>query len=266
MEFRYGRLSAIVKPALVELRKSKKPLNVPHSTFKVRSTDSVNLFCTRFGDAPGSAVIIAHAALGGSYYNYARSLASELAGSFTVLSFDFRGHGRSGGRCPLGFQKPSEDLEAVVDRARELGFERIGVAGFSMGAAAGFLLSAKRPCFDAFVSIGCPPRSPQMELWSRRPWLTRTFARALGIRFTPTSDGGLTPLEVAGRLPPIPKLLLFGEWEVASPEEIADFVAMVSEPKETITVPGVWHADLAGREPTVREFFERSLRGPACIE
>jgi pimeloyl-ACP methyl ester carboxylesterase len=263
MKFHYSRLSAIVKPALVELRKSRRPLQVPHSTFDVRSTDGVDLFCTRFGDEPGTAIIVAHAALGGSYYSYARSLAFELAGSFTVLAFDFRGHGRSSGRCPLGFQKPSEDLEALVDRAREMGFERIGVAGFSMGAAAGFMLAARRSCFDAFVSIGCPPQFPQMELWSRRPWLTRAFTRALGMRFDLAASGGEAPVDVAWRLPPIPKLLIFGEWEVATPEEISDFVAGVSIPKETITIPGVWHADLAGREAAVREWFERALQPTA---
>ena len=266
MKFRYSRLSAIVKPALGELRKSRRPLGIPHSTFDVESTDGVKLFCTRFGNEPDSAVIVAHAALGGSYYSYARSLAIELANSFTVLAFDFRGHGRSAGRCPLGFQKPSEDLEAVVQRAREMGFEKLGVAGFSMGAAAGFLLAGRRPCLDAFVSIGCPPEFPEMELWSRRPWLTRAFARALGIRMSLTHDGGPAPVDVAWRLPPIPKLLIFGEWEVATPEEISEFVARVSMPKETITIPGVWHADLAGREAMVREWLERALEPASKAE
>jgi len=266
MRFRYSRLSAIIKPAFSELRKSRKPLRIPHNTFDVQSTDGVKLFCTRFGNEPGTAIIVAHAALGGSYYGYARALAEELANSFSVLAFDFRGHGRSTGRCPLGFQKPSEDLEAVVHRAREMGFEKLGVAGFSLGAAAGFLLAGRRPCFDAFVSIGCPPEFPELELWSRRPWLTRAFARSMGIRMVLTPDGGPAPVDVAWRLPPIPKLLIFGEWEVAPPEEISEFVARVSLPKETITIPGVWHADLGGREATVRKWFERALEPAACTE
>ncbi len=35
MKFRYSRLSAVVKPAVSELRKSRRPLDVPHSTFEV---------------------------------------------------------------------------------------------------------------------------------------------------------------------------------------------------------------------------------------
>jgi pimeloyl-ACP methyl ester carboxylesterase len=153
----------------------------------------------------------------------------------------------------------------VVDRAREMGFKKLGVAGFSLGAAAGFLLAGRRPCFDAFVSIGCPPEFPQLDMWSRHPLISRAFARAMGIRMSMTDDSGQAPMDVAWRLPPIPKLLIFGEWEVATPEDISRFADRVSMPKETITIPSVWHADLGKREAMVREWFEDALLpGAAC--
>lgn len=232
---------------------------MPHEVFRAPSTDGVELFCTRLGGNPDAAIVVAHAAIGRSYQRWILDLAEELSRSFTVILFDFRGHGRSTGRCPMGFTKPSEDLEAVVDWTRGMGFSKVGVAGFSLGAAAGFLLAARRPCFDAFVSIGCPPRMIEEGGWSKRPRLTTAALRVMGMRAEWSFEGGPSPADVAPRLPCIPKLLYFGEQEVATPDEVERFCGLVTPPKEVITVPGVWHADLGGHEPDVREWFEQNL-------
>src|SRR6202042_2722397 len=50
-----------------------------------------------------------------------------------VLTFDFRGHGRSGGLSTLG-DREIKDLDVVVAYARQLGYKRIATVGFSMGA------------------------------------------------------------------------------------------------------------------------------------
>jgi hypothetical protein len=66
-------------------------------------------------------------------------------------------------------------------------------------------------------------------------------------------------MDVAAGMPPIPKVLYFGEWEVCPPEQIDVFVQRVRRPSEVVTVAGAWHADLAGREPRVREWIEQRL-------
>jgi hypothetical protein len=253
---------AVLKPALKELMRSRRLRGVPHTTFKVRSTDGVDLFCTRIeGGSSRKAVVLAHAAIGRSYQHWMVNMARELMPGFTVFMFDFRGHGRSSGRCPLRFDKPSQDLEAVVEHVRSLGFERIGVTGYSIGAAAGFLLAARKPVFDSFVSIGCPPRMVEFGDWFDRPLIDSAVLRLLGMRVdrTPKPGPNLGPEDVADDLPPIPKFLIFGEWEVFPPEDIERFAQSVSPPSETFIVPGVWHAELGGRESMVREWFENTL-------
>lgn len=259
MGVRDNHLFTVFVPALRELRRSRRPPEAEHQVFRVPSTDGVDLFCTRLGSNADAAVVVAHAAIGRSYQRWILDLAEELARSFTVILFDFRGHGLSTGRCPLGFVKPSEDLEAVVDHTHGLGFEAVGVAGFSLGAAAGFLLAARRGCIDALVSIGCPPAMLEKGSWAKRPWTTTAALRVMGMRAEWRFEEGPTPAEVAALLPPIPKLLYFGEWEVASPAEIESFCSAVASPREVRTVPGVWHADLGGREPEVREWLQEAL-------
>jgi len=50
------------------------------------------------------------------------------------VTFDFRGHGRSGGVSTLG-DKEIKDIDVAVGYARELGYQRVATVGFSMGAS-----------------------------------------------------------------------------------------------------------------------------------
>lgn len=248
--------AAAMLPALREARRKRKPAGELYSV-PVRSGDGVDLSCTMISKDPSRAIVVAHPAVVGSRYRQVVSLADELSRSYSVLSFDFRGHGRSGGRCRPGFSGPALDLAAVVERARSLGFRKVGVAGFSMGAGAAFLAAAAGSQIDALVSIGCPPVFPDMAAWKRHPALSRVAARALGLRLDPRDDGGPSPMDVANEVGSMPKLLFFGEWEVFGEEEINRFVAALPGPLESVRVEGAWHADLGGREPEVRRWFER---------
>jgi hypothetical protein len=250
---------AAVLPLLRDLKTSRRPPRVEHGVFHTASTDGVDLFCTLLGRNPEKAVVVAHPAVVGGYYVDVVALAEVLSGSFSVVLFDFRGHGRSTGRCPLGFLKVSEDLEAVVERVRGMGFKQIGVAGFSLGAAAAMLLASRDNHFNALVSIGCPPRMPEIPLVTRHRHLSAAGARVLGMRLEPISDTGPSPIDVAEHLPGFPKLLIFGEWEVVPQEEISEFTELVSGPKTVLTVPGAWHADLMGREGLVKHWFEENM-------
>ncbi|MHB8894893.1 MAG: alpha/beta hydrolase [Candidatus Geothermincolia bacterium] len=250
--------AAALLPALRETRKRRVPRGRLY-TLRVGSPDGVDLACTMVAGNPREAVVVAHPAVVGSRYRQVVSLADELAATYSVLLFDFRGHGSSGGKCRLGFSGPALDLAAVINRARGLGFEKVGVAGFSMGAGAAFLAASSGVKLDALASIGCPPVFPEMPLWREHPRATAAVARLLGLRLDPRADDGPSPVEVAGSLAQFPKLLVFGEVEVAPEEDIERFVRAVAPPVETMRVEGAWHADLMGREPFVREWFERSM-------
>ena len=61
-------------------------------------------------------------------------IANRLNRMAGVLSFDFRGHGRSGGLSTLG-DREIRALDVVVRFARELGYQRVATIGFSMGGS-----------------------------------------------------------------------------------------------------------------------------------
>ena len=80
------------------------------------------------------AIVVAH----GFTLSWQRPNVWRIANRFNrtagVFSFDFRGHGRSGGLSTLG-DREIRDLDVVVRWARELGYQRVAAVGFSMGAS-----------------------------------------------------------------------------------------------------------------------------------
>jgi pimeloyl-ACP methyl ester carboxylesterase len=102
----------------------------------------------------------------------ARGLVEEGVG---VLSYDFRGHGRSGGHSTVGDLEPL-DLDAAVAAARRLGYRRVVTCGWSMGGSVVIRHAALRgkPC-GAFVLAHPPDAVVSVSALSR--WYYRdTFA------------------------------------------------------------------------------------------
>jgi pimeloyl-ACP methyl ester carboxylesterase len=79
---------------------------------------------------------------------------------FTVLLFDFRGHGESaGGRSTLGLEEKRDVIGAVDMLLRRIGpdTKRIGIYGVGMGAHAAVLAAADRPALRVLVLDGLYP-------------------------------------------------------------------------------------------------------------
>ena len=88
-------------------------------------------------------------------------------GGFTVLAFDFRGHGASGGTgSTLGLDE-KRDVIGALDYLAASGVEarRIGVYGVGMGAHAAVLAAADRPSASVLVLSGLYParRAARMD-------------------------------------------------------------------------------------------------------
>ncbi|MFE4691551.1 alpha/beta hydrolase [Streptomyces sp. NPDC056749] len=87
------------------------------------------------GGAPeGTAVVLAHGFTGAADRPALLRAAEVFAQRAAVITFSFRGHGRSGGRSTVG-DREVLDLAAAVAWARSLGHRRIVTVGFSMGGS-----------------------------------------------------------------------------------------------------------------------------------
>ncbi|MES4901487.1 MULTISPECIES: alpha/beta fold hydrolase [unclassified Streptomyces] len=86
------------------------------------------------GADQGPAIVVAHGFTGALERPAVRRAAAALSRHTAVVTFSFRGHGRSGGRSTVG-DREVLDLAAAVRWARRLGHRRIATVGFSMGGS-----------------------------------------------------------------------------------------------------------------------------------
>ncbi|MTE19705.1 alpha/beta fold hydrolase [Streptomyces sp. TRM43335] len=86
------------------------------------------------GAPKGPAIVVAHGFTGSLERPAVRRASQLFARHADVVTFSFRGHGRSGGRSTVG-DREVLDLAAAVRWARSLGHSAVATVGFSMGGS-----------------------------------------------------------------------------------------------------------------------------------
>src|SRR5579859_2156844 len=175
-----------------------------------------------------------------------------------VITFDFRGHGRSGGLSTLG-DLEIKDLDVAVAYARELGYTRVAAVGFSMGASIVVRHAGLVGGVDAVVSVSGPGRwyyrgTKRMRQvhWAIESRLGRLVSRrVLKTRISP--EGWklvpVPPAEAAALISPVPLLIVHGDQDPYFPPEHARQLYMAAnEPKELWLLPGMGHAESAATD------------------
>ncbi|ANZ37374.1 hydrolase [Lentzea guizhouensis] len=185
---------------------------------------------------------------------YVARVLARFARHAGVVAFDFRGHGRSGGRCTVGADEV-HDVEAAVRTARELGYTRVATVGFSMGASVVIrhaALEETKP--DAVISVSGPARwwSRETAPMRRVHWLLeqphgKLAARAIGVRLgDPWVQVPESPLEVVSRVTPTPLLVVHGELDhYFGPEHAKSLHRASSGHAQLWLEPGMRHAESA---------------------
>jgi pimeloyl-ACP methyl ester carboxylesterase len=179
-----------------------------------------------------------------------------------VVTFDFRGHGRSGGVSTVG-DKEISDVDVAVGYARELGYRRIATVGFSMGGSIVLRHAGLLGGVDAVVSISSPGkwyfrgtrpmRLVHLAIENRAGRLiTRKMlnTRISGGKWDPVP---LAPDESAALISPVPLLVVHGDRDGYFPVDHAQRIFdAAEEPKELWIVPGFGHAE-SGAGPQLIE-------------
>ncbi|HEV2375077.1 MAG TPA: alpha/beta fold hydrolase [Streptosporangiaceae bacterium] len=180
-------------------------------------------------------------------------IATRLSRAAGVVTFDFRGHGRSGGLSTMG-DKEIKDLDVAVAYARELGYERVAAVGFSMGASVVVRYAGLVGGLDAAVSVSGPGHwyyrgtVPMRRVhWAveRRAgrFVTRTWlkTRVSPVGWDPVP---VPPFEAAAMIAPTPFLVVHGDKDPYFPVDHArEIFNAAQEPRELWVVPGFGHAE-----------------------
>ncbi|MFD8818386.1 alpha/beta hydrolase family protein [Streptomyces sp. NPDC059627] len=205
------------------------------------------------------AFVLAHGFTGDVDRPHVRRVVAALAGYAPVVSFSFRGHGRSAGRTTVG-DREVLDLAAAVAWARALGHPRVVTVGFSMGGSVvlrhAALNAGSAAGVDAVVSVSSPARwyyrgtAPMRRLH----WLvTRPEGRLVGrygfhtrIHHRDWDPVPLSPAEAVPKIAPTPLLIVHGDsdgyFPVDHPRMLADAAGGAAE---LWLEPGMGHAEHA---------------------
>ena len=225
---------------------------------------------------PSLAVVVAHGFTGAVERPALRRAAGALARRAGVVTFSFRGHGRSEGRSTVG-DREVLDLEAAVGWARTLGYERVATVGFSMGGAVAVRHAALYPDVAAVAAVSAPARwyyrgtVPMRRLhWVVMKPLGRVVGRlGLRTRIDPAEwvDVPLPPVEAAARLGErgVPLLVVHGDSDPYFPLDHPRSLhraAAATGVSELWIGPGFGHAENAADEALIErvgEWLTRAL-------
>jgi pimeloyl-ACP methyl ester carboxylesterase len=207
------------------------------------------------------AIVMAH----GFTQSWTRPMVWKIAKRFNravgVVTFDFRGHGRSGGLSTLG-DKEINDLDVAVRYARQLGYERVATVGFSMGGSVVLRQGGLLGGVDAVVSVSGPGHwyyrgtEPMRRVhFAAEKRLGRLVARyflATRISPAPWNPEPVPPAEAAARISPVPLLIVHGDMDLYFPPEHArQLYAGAREPKDLWLIPGFGHAERAADDDLI---------------
>jgi fermentation-respiration switch protein FrsA (DUF1100 family) len=229
--------------------------------------DGVNISGWFFPSAqphPAPSLLLCHGIWTGRRECLPLALQFHAAG-YNVLCFDFRAHGLSGGRfTSVGLHETNDVIGAVehLSQRPEVDATRIGVIGFSMGAAATIQAAARCPKIAAVVAdsayatfldaarysfhlVGHLPHSPFVPLATRwAKWMINVDAHQM------------RPIDAIGRIAPRPILITHGDLDEIVPLRHAHTLFKAAdEPKELWIVPGAHHVE--ARELLPSEYFGR---------
>lgn len=219
--------------------------------------DGVALDTILLRDRPArsEAIVVASGFTGGWRRPALARAARRFFAAGDVAAFDFRGHHTSGGLSTVG-DREILDVDAVIAYLRGLGYTRIALVGFSMGAAVAVRYAGLRGGLSAAVAVGGPAHwfyrgTVRMRLLhfgvERR--LGRLFLRwTRGVRVAPGpwEPVPADPTQVAPDIAPTPLLVVHGEADSYFPVDHArQLYGAAQEPKELWVVPGMGHAESA---------------------
>jgi fermentation-respiration switch protein FrsA (DUF1100 family) len=200
-------------------------------------------------------------------------LGRDLVGrGFSVLLFDLRARGESGGRRSTAGDREQWDVLGAVDfvEARGIPAQRIGLLGFSLGAGVAILVAAQEPRIPAVVSdsgfldnivdpnhlsIGTIPL----------PWWIAHFVVLAGRVLFRADFSKVRPAQVVEEIEQ-PIFFIHGEDDpVISVEETMELHALSNNEEDRIwIVPGAEHVNVYQKNPEayvgrVFRFFQRHM-------
>jgi len=141
-------------------------VSIPTSVSGILSTpDNNSIAYTNYIAGHDAAIVIAHGFFCSKDAVLFKSLNDAIIDKYDTLLFDFRGHGSSSGLFTWT-SKEAQDLECVLKHVSKK-YSKIGLIGFSLGAATSINTLARTNYVKSLIAISAPSDFNKIEfkLW-----------------------------------------------------------------------------------------------------
>ena len=162
-------------------------------------------------------VIIAHGFYNNKDTVLFRGIAEAFGKEYDVIVFDFRGHGKSSDVFTWTAHE-QKDLRAIVAYAKENEYAKIGVIGFSLGAAIALIEASSHRDIDSVIAVSTPSELGKINyhFWEKDMWedLKLNFGikgKGKGARLGNPVLKKTRPLDIVDKIAPTSVLFLHGE-------------------------------------------------------
>ena len=239
---------------LYSLDRSLVHFNSPTKRFSLVTEDGVRIQVVHLMGEPKRRTVIVVCHGGGRSKDISPIVATceLLFEDYDVLTFDFRGHQESGGKW-TGDGSTKYDLKAVIDYAKQHGYEKIGIVGRSFGAWTAVMEVAEFQNAHAVVAAAPPPTDMRdvkltkvLFKYGFKPWALpgRVAATVLRAVRAAKYDDHPSLMDYVGRVSPIPLLIVCNEYDRAigmKQDRFEQLYDAANEPKKLVVLRGEGH-------------------------
>ncbi|OIN97667.1 hypothetical protein AUJ66_02485 [Candidatus Desantisbacteria bacterium CG1_02_38_46] len=206
-------------------------------------------------------IIIVHGICCFRKYPQILALAKDISSKYDVITIDMRGHGESSGEW-TGGTKERTDIRIAIDYAKWLGYEKIGLIGFSAGGIASIGEEARSPALDAMVLVSMLSSPDKVKSGGGGLLCTNSVAiQAIGkVLVLPMGARLGLPIKVASPLSVVDKIncpVLFihgkNDWVIES-KQSQILYNLANEPKKILILNSAEHAEALYWDKT-KEFY-----------
>ncbi len=185
-------------------------------SFKLKTKDKVDIAINHYENEHEEVVIVAPGWFMTKDSAAFKRISKMFAAKYDVLTFDFRGHGKSGGFYTFT-AKEIMDMDTVVRYARKMNYKKIYLAGFSLGAAVAIIYAAKSIFVDKVIAVSAPVSFNKIEnqMWKKEAWFETIFRKFEPVRFISIRPytiplKKIKPIDIIKKLK-VPTLFIAGE-------------------------------------------------------
>ncbi len=244
--------------------RSPSEVGLPFEEITFSAVDGLTLHGWWVPATDSQRVIIQMHGHGGSMDPDIQYLPAWHSAGFNVLTFDFRGHGRSQGNAITFGYLERHDVQGAIRFVKDTkGMKHIALLGFSLGGMVALTSAPICPEVEAVVEDGAPVRIwTAVSVWAVEHKLPLWLGKILGWMAVLGASLRIganlfqyEPIRWAGRISPRPLMIIHGELDQYLPD-IQDMIK-AAQPDELWWLQDVGHTQASVKYP--QEYRQRII-------